>query len=183
MLVGNLRQKNKMINKILMTSSLAICILLFAASTSGQSKAHSSKGFLILSDGYEKYLDTLKKTDVIDFPFIPNVFIPTKQFEKGESLVKRNFRSENLIRGFAVEFPALDSLAKFSERHINNLINQKCYNDSLFYIVAVEIEYVFIDRTKHPLVCDDPIQLGFDGRKVIFSFTNPEIRIISLRRL
>jgi hypothetical protein len=153
MLVGNLRQRNKMINNTLHTSLLVICILFFASAAAGQSKVLSSRGFLILSDGYKRYLDSLKTTDVINFPFIP------------------------------VELSTLDSLTRYSERHINSLTNQRCYRDSLFHIVAVEIKYVYLNRTKHPLVCDDPIQLGFDDRMVIFSFANPEVRIISLRKL
>jgi hypothetical protein len=172
-----------MINNTLHTSLLVICILFFASAAAGQSKVLSSRGFLILSDGYKRYLDSLKTTDVINFPFIPNVFIPVRQFEKSENLVKANFRTENLNRGFAVELSTLDSLTRYSERHINSLTNQRCYRDSLFHIVAVEIKYVYLNRTKHPLVCDDPIQLGFDDRMVIFSFANPEVRIISLRRL
>jgi hypothetical protein len=46
-----------------------------------QNKIVSAKGFIFLSESYEKLLDSLKFKDNIDIVYLPDIFFPIKEYD------------------------------------------------------------------------------------------------------
>jgi hypothetical protein len=162
---------------------LVICTLCLNSALFGQSKWITQKGFILFSESYRKYMDTLEVSDLINFPYITNVFLPTKKFVLTENRAFDNFATSNIGMGLGLELPAIDSLRQYAIKYANKEFNQRCFEDSSFYLVPVEMKYIYLSNNKYPLSCEDSIKVSFEDRVVAFKYRSKEIKIIYLRRL
>ena len=159
-------------------------IIVFCPNVSAQSKTKdfevvTQKGILFLSWNNVFYIDSINKHS-IDVLYTPDIFIPIKKMDDGTSLIN-SFRTENLKTAIAIPyFERRNRYKEGAQSFKNDSIGTPCYTEKGYSLLPVCIKYKRWKKYSNILICQAPIVVYSNARRVSFRYITPDIEILEI---